>query len=339
MKLRRFFFSMMLSVGLLFASQAFAEEIPASGPKPGEPGYDQTNYCENQWKYVCLSQCGAGDVYEPQISCGKKKEQGMGKCCHPKNFKPAGAPQPSQKPTPSVGASDVELQKLCSSPPNPGVCRSVSASVTGNPCLGNDEVMAGACSADGSTVCCIKDAAQAAQTAQSQTAFCAKNGGSCSVGSCPSGTTGVGMCDGGLDQYCCQPIDQNQQPTAADFSSSSTGVTPLPPDPFNDKGQAGFDSVKSYYEFQDPLNLQGTNKFSKLIQRIITWALPLVGSLFLAVIVYAGILWMTAGGEAKQVDKAKKLLVNSVIGMMIVFFSYAIVTNIITYFGQAAFGP
>lgn len=66
---------------------------------------------------------------------------------------------------------------------------------------------------------------------------------------------------------------------------------------------------------------------------IIRVALSLVGTIFLALTVYAGILWMTAQGNDDQVGKARKILVAAVIGMMIALFGYVItgfVTNSLT---------
>jgi hypothetical protein len=44
--------------------------------------------------------------------------------------------------------------------------------------------------------------------------------------------------------------------------------------------------------------------------------------------IYAGILWMTAEGNDQQVAKAKSLLINSIIGIIIVFAAYAITSFI-----------
>lgn len=52
----------------------------------------------------------------------------------------------------------------------------------------------------------------------------------------------------------------------------------------------------------------------------------LVGLGFFCLTVYAGVLWMTAQGESKKVDKAKDILVTAVIGTVIVVSSY-ILTN------------
>ena len=61
--------------------------------------------------------------------------------------------------------------------------------------------------------------------------------------------------------------------------------------------------------------------------RMIRIFLSLLGIIFLAMTIYAGFLWMTAGGETDKLDKAKKLLYNGVIGLAIIFAAYAI-----TYF-------
>lgn len=54
----------------------------------------------------------------------------------------------------------------------------------------------------------------------------------------------------------------------------------------------------------------------------------IVGVIFLVLTVYAGFLWMTAGGKEAQVAKAKNILVSSIIGAVIVAAAYAI-TNFI----------
>ncbi len=57
---------------------------------------------------------------------------------------------------------------------------------------------------------------------------------------------------------------------------------------------------------------------------IIQPVLGIVGLIFLVLTLYAGVLWMTSSGNADQVKKAKEILVNSVIGLVIVAAAYAI---------------
>ncbi|MEK7459303.1 MAG: hypothetical protein AAB663_02755 [Patescibacteria group bacterium] len=57
---------------------------------------------------------------------------------------------------------------------------------------------------------------------------------------------------------------------------------------------------------------------------IIQPVLGIVGLIFLVLTLYAGVLWMTSSGNADMVKKAKEILVNSVIGLVIVAAAYAI---------------
>lgn len=59
---------------------------------------------------------------------------------------------------------------------------------------------------------------------------------------------------------------------------------------------------------------------------IISLILSFVGVVFFVLIIYAGISWMTSQGNEQQVTKAKGLLFNAIIGLVIVFAAYAIVS-------------
>ena len=72
----------------------------------------------------------------------------------------------------------------------------------------------------------------------------------------------------------------------------------------------------------------GTEFLTTKAGQIIGLVLSFIGVIFLILMIYAGILWMTASGNEQQVTKAKGLIINSLIGMIIVFSAYAI-TNFI----------
>ncbi len=57
---------------------------------------------------------------------------------------------------------------------------------------------------------------------------------------------------------------------------------------------------------------------------IIGTILAFIGVLFLILMIYAGLMWMTAGGNEQTVDKSKSLIINAVIGLIIVLAAYAI---------------
>ncbi|MFA5061571.1 MAG: hypothetical protein WC526_00255 [Patescibacteria group bacterium] len=61
-----------------------------------------------------------------------------------------------------------------------------------------------------------------------------------------------------------------------------------------------------------------------IVAQIIYVALGLLGTIFIVLTVYAGFLWMTAGGNEDNIAKAKKILMASVIGLAIILVSYSI---------------
>ncbi len=80
--------------------------------------------------------------------------------------------------------------------------------------------------------------------------------------------------------------------------------------------QAGFDEQTAEWE----------NPWARVVSNGIIIVFSIVGILFLILTIYAGIQWMTAGGNDEQVSKARQLLRNAVIGLLIVIMSYVITT-------------
>ena len=62
------------------------------------------------------------------------------------------------------------------------------------------------------------------------------------------------------------------------------------------------------------------NQIGKIIRTI----LGLLGLIFVVLMVYSGFLWMTARGDSDQVDKAKDIIRQAIIGLIIIFLAYAI---------------
>ncbi|MFH1712133.1 MAG: MMCAP2_0565 family pilin-like conjugal transfer protein [Patescibacteria group bacterium] len=67
----------------------------------------------------------------------------------------------------------------------------------------------------------------------------------------------------------------------------------------------------------------------EIIGGILKVFLGTLGVIFLVIVIYAGFLWMTAGGDDEKVAKAKKLIINGVIGLIIILSAYAITTFIV----------
>lgn len=61
-----------------------------------------------------------------------------------------------------------------------------------------------------------------------------------------------------------------------------------------------------------------------IIGQLIGYVLSFLGVIFMVLIIYAGILWMTARGNDQDVEKAKEIIKNAVMGLIIVLAAYAI---------------
>src|SRR5574344_1569050 len=82
--------------------------------------------------------------------------------------------------------------------------------------------------------------------------------------------------------------------------------------------KAGSFAAKSGYDISGELQPE------VFIGDIILIVLQFLGVIFLCFIIYGGFTWMTATDEADKVKKAKKIIKNSVIGLIIVVLAYAI---------------
>ena len=91
-------------------------------------------------------------------------------------------------------------------------------------------------------------------------------------------------------------------------------------------------------ELQDAQQTSGLKNVSleTTIGKMINGALGFVGIIFLVLMIYAGYLWMTAGGNEEQVSKAKKIIRASIIGLIIIAFSYAITGFIVELLIEAS---
>lgn len=76
----------------------------------------------------------------------------------------------------------------------------------------------------------------------------------------------------------------------------------------------------------------GSDSTSMLVEFLVLFlqaALAFLGTLFFVLMIYAGWLWLTAGGNEERVTKAKSILTQATIGVLIVFAAYAIIFVII----------
>ena len=87
---------------------------------------------------------------------------------------------------------------------------------------------------------------------------------------------------------------------------------------------------------QEPPNIKdivlpGSNftSLEGLIVGVINWMLILAGILAVVALIYSGIMYITAGGNADQAAKAQKNITWAVIGIVIILLSLAIVNWVI----------
>lgn len=88
------------------------------------------------------------------------------------------------------------------------------------------------------------------------------------------------------------------------------------------------DDTKQDLEKQDLAFLEesGLQKVSigTLIAAVIKIVLSVLGIVFIILIIYAGLSWMTSAGSEEKITKAKKTMAAAVIGLTIVLLAYAI---------------
>lgn len=73
--------------------------------------------------------------------------------------------------------------------------------------------------------------------------------------------------------------------------------------------------------------------------KIVTVALSFIGVIFLILIIYSGIQWLTAGGNEEAVSKAKTRVINGVIGLAITLCAFILTNMLFYYLSQKFLGP
>src|SRR3989338_5771365 len=72
-----------------------------------------------------------------------------------------------------------------------------------------------------------------------------------------------------------------------------------------------------------------TDNIAIIVARVIRVVFGVVGIIFTCVVIYAGFLYFLARGEPEPVKKSKKILQQSIIGLILMFSSYSIATYIL----------
>lgn len=71
------------------------------------------------------------------------------------------------------------------------------------------------------------------------------------------------------------------------------------------------------------------------IGKYVKIALGFVGIILLIIILYAGIVWMTAGGKTANLDNARKIIISAAIGLAVTLMAYSVTAFVIKRIGEA----
>lgn len=95
---------------------------------------------------------------------------------------------------------------------------------------------------------------------------------------------------------------------------------------YNFWGDSGLDATAEQTGY---INDQGGSTWFKMgvpevIGKVIGIALTFLGALFLILMIYGGYIWMMARGNEEETNKAKSIIKNALIGLIIVLATYVI---------------
>ncbi len=79
-------------------------------------------------------------------------------------------------------------------------------------------------------------------------------------------------------------------------------------------------------------DVSGAQTPETIVGIVISAVLGFLGVIFIVLMVYGGILWMTAGGNDEKVGKAKNIIRNAAIGLVVVLISYSLSWLILNVF-------
>jgi len=101
---------------------------------------------------------------------------------------------------------------------------------------------------------------------------------------------------------------------------------------------AAVDLTNQLEEVGEATGVETSRSLAEIIGGLVQAALGLLGIVLLVLILYGGFLWMTAGGNEDQVGKAKKIITNAVVGLVIVMAAYAIASFAVDAISTATTG-
>ena len=73
------------------------------------------------------------------------------------------------------------------------------------------------------------------------------------------------------------------------------------------------------------ITMLGSGSLGQIINRVVGWVLILAGVIAVIYLIYGGLLYITAAGDAEKATKGRTALINAIIGIIIIALAYLIV--------------
>ncbi len=122
----------------------------------------------------------------------------------------------------------------------------------------------------------------------------------------------------------------NKKVSLALSSAVAFGLTALPTIALAQTAQNPFQQAGNLAgQVGQSAGLGQPKPLTEMIGQIINIALGFLGIVLLFYLLYAGFLWMTAGGDDAKVKKARGMINNAVVGLIIIVAAFAISTFVL----------
>ena len=88
-----------------------------------------------------------------------------------------------------------------------------------------------------------------------------------------------------------------------------------------------FNLIEKVYAVTIPTITPTTGNYTikQLVEVIASWVLYAGGAIAFIYLIYGGILYITAGGDAEKATKGRTAIINAVIGIIIIFLALVII--------------
>lgn len=80
----------------------------------------------------------------------------------------------------------------------------------------------------------------------------------------------------------------------------------------------------------------GQGSFRDLLLTFLNFFLGFLGIVAVMMVIYGGILYVTAAGNQENIDKGKKIIMYAIVGIVIILLSFALVNTLLSGLGAGA---